>query len=319
MKCQEVNKLLLAYLNHEVTPSERMLIRAHLVGCDACQQELAALSALQSRVRQSLQVSAAQVAPSPQAWNRLQARLTGDAQPSLPWFRTWFQRLAPGVGRIYQTDKRGVKMKKGLAFTAIAALVIALAVMAFVPAVRAQVGELLRWFRFESPAGGGEVSIPGSVEFTPLRPTYLPAGFQAMAVGLNPEAASLNYWNSSTNQILIIDELRVPSDGSLPPGRKVTVNGQPAVLITGLEGDISFVFLPPTPSAPITPPAESDQIVPLESVPVSETVETVSYTDGRQLIWHIRGVEIRMLSNLPEEEMIKIAESMAPAEEESIE
>lgn len=210
-------------------------------------------------------------------------------------------------------------MKKGLAFTAIAALVIALAVMAFVPAVRAQVGELLRWFRFESPAGGGEVSIPGSVEFTPLRPTYLPAGFQAMAVGLNPEAASLNYWNSSTNQILIIDELRVSSDRSLPPGRKVTVNGQPAVLITGLKGDISFVFLPPTASAPITPPADSDQIVPLEPVPASETVETVSYKDGRQLIWLIGDVEVRMLSNLPEEEMIKIAESMAPAEEESIE
>lgn len=54
MKCQEVNELLVAYLDNEVTPSERTLIQAHLAGCDACQEELAALSALQSRVSQFL-------------------------------------------------------------------------------------------------------------------------------------------------------------------------------------------------------------------------------------------------------------------------
>ncbi len=63
MKCQEVNKLLVAYLDGEVTPSERTLIQAHLAGCDFCQKELAALSVTQSRVSQSLQVRAAQAAP----------------------------------------------------------------------------------------------------------------------------------------------------------------------------------------------------------------------------------------------------------------
>lgn len=205
-------------------------------------------------------------------------------------------------------------MKKGLALTTIAALVIALSVMAFVPSVRAQVGELLRWFRFESPAGGGEVSIIGSVEFTPLRPAYLPAGFQTMAVGLNPEAASVNYWNSTTNQILIIDQERSSPDDnrSLPLGTNVTVNGQPAVLITGLEGNVTFALLSPTPSVPITTPADSDQVVPLE--PITVPAETVSYTDGNQLVWYAGDIRIEMLSNLPEEEMLKIAESMVPAE-----
>lgn len=204
-------------------------------------------------------------------------------------------------------------MRKGFALATSVALVIALGTVVFVPSVRAQVGEFLRWFRFESPAGGGEVSIIGSTEFTPLRPTYLPAGFQAMAIGLNPEEASLNYWNSTTNQILIIDQQRLSSAGtSLPPGMSVTVNGQPAVLITGLEGSVTFVSLPPTPSAPITPPADSEQVMPLE--PITAPAETVSYTDGRQLVWYAGDIRIQMLSNLPEEEMLKIAESMAPAE-----
>ncbi len=313
MKCQEVNKLLIAYLDNEVSPSERTLIRAHLAGCDICQEELATLSALQSRVSQFLQVRAAQVAPSPQAGSRLRARLAGEARPSPSWLPTWLQRLAPGVGRINRIFG-GVTMKKGLALTTIAALVIALSVMAFVPSVRAQVGELLRWFRFESPAGGGEVSIIGSVEFTPLRPAYLPAGFQTMAVGLNPEAASVNYWNSTTNQILIIDQERSSPDDnrSLPLGTNVTVNGQPAVLITGLEGNVTFALLSPTPSVPITTPADSDQVVPLE--PITVPAETVSYTDGNQLVWYAGDIRIEMLSNLPEEEMLKIAESMVPAE-----
>ncbi|MBC7262227.1 MAG: zf-HC2 domain-containing protein, partial [Chloroflexi bacterium] len=192
MKCQQVHELLIAYSDDEVTPSERRLIQAHLAECDACREELAALSALQSHVSQALHIRAAQAAPSPQAWSRLQARIAGEARsPSR------LGRLASVGGYIKHIFRGGILMKRGVALVAIAALVIiALSVTTFAPSAWAQVGELLRWFRFESPTGGGEVSISGSVEFTPLRPVYLPAGFQAMAVGLNPEAASLNYWNS---------------------------------------------------------------------------------------------------------------------------
>jgi len=93
MKCQEVNELLVAYLDGEVTPSERTLIQAHLAGCDACQEELAVLSALQSRVSQFLQIRVAQAAPSPQAWSRLQERLT--LQPPLSWLERLAARLFP--------------------------------------------------------------------------------------------------------------------------------------------------------------------------------------------------------------------------------
>jgi len=113
MKCQEVNELLVVYSDGEVAPSERTLIQAHLAECDFCQKKLAALSATQGRVRRSLQVKAAQAAPSPQAWSRLQARLAKEARPSSSWLPSWLQRLAPGIGRsITQIFQGGVTKKK---------------------------------------------------------------------------------------------------------------------------------------------------------------------------------------------------------------
>lgn len=337
MKCQEVHKLLVAYLDDEITPSERTLVRAHLAGCDACQQELAALSALQSRVEQFLQSRAASAAPSPQAWSRLQARLTREARPSPLRLRTRPRHLAPGVGRSNQIVKGGITMKKGFAFAAIVCMVIALSIVAFVPSVRAQVErQLLRWFRFEGPMGES-VSIVGSAGFTPLRPTYLPAGFQSMAVGFNSESASLNYWNSATNQILVINEwVTSGDDRPLPDGAEVIVNGQRAVLLTGLEGSVTLTLLAPTPEPLYSEPpvrvegsvsvkvpyptptpvaVSSAQSTPVPVSPNPLQAETVSYTDGRQLVWYVGNIRIEMLSNLPVEEMLKIAESMAPAEE----
>lgn len=75
MDCQEVNELFGAYLDGEITPSERMLIQSHLAGCDVCREKLAALPAAHSRVSRSLRVQAAWAAPSAQAWSCLQARL----------------------------------------------------------------------------------------------------------------------------------------------------------------------------------------------------------------------------------------------------
>ncbi len=308
MKCQEVNKLLIAYLDNEVTPSERTLIQAHLAGCDTCQQELAVLSALQSRVSQFLQVRAAQAVPSPQAWSRLQARLAGEARPSPSWLPTWLQRLAPGVGRINQIFEGGVTMKKGFALTAIAALVIALSVMAFVPSVRAQVGEILNtWFHFKSPGGEYEMGMSGPMEFTPLHPTYLPAGLQGSGAGISSavgtgESVELSYYNDE--QFVAITQTKAPADRTLPPGQKMTVNGQPAVLVTGLEGTFEYGFRIP----------EGAQVETFGTPPAEPYHGTIAYTDGRQLTWYVGDVKIEMLSNLPVEEMLRIAESFVPAE-----
>ena len=60
---------------------------------------------------------------------------------------------------------------------------MAVSMVAFVPSVRAQVGEILNtWFRFKSPGGEYEVALSGPAEFTPLHPTYLPAGLQGSGI-----------------------------------------------------------------------------------------------------------------------------------------
>ena len=312
MKCREVSELLVTYLDGEVSPSERTLILAHLAGCASCRKELAALSATQSQISRSLQVRAAQAAPSPQAWSRLQARLVREARPSPSWLFAWLQRLAPDVDRINQIFEGGLTMKKGFALAALAALVIGISTVAFVPSVRAQVGEILNtWFHFKSPGGEYGVALSGPAEFTPLHPTYLPAGLQSGGGGISvsetgggSESVELTYHNDE--QFVTIIQSKAPADKALPAGQEMTVNGQPATLVTGLEGTFEYGF-----HIPEGAHVETFGTPPAERAPYHGTI---AYTDGKRLTWYAGDVEVEMLSNLPEVEMLKIAESLVPAE-----
>lgn len=207
-------------------------------------------------------------------------------------------------------------MKTKLFLAMLALTLIVFGVVLFTPNVWAQVGPIFRWFRFEGPADGDEVSISLATEFTPLRPSYLPSGFETMAVGLNPQVASLRYWNKSTGQILLIDEtLMVGEKVPLPVGKELTLNGHAAVLIEGLNGDLTFVQLTPTPVSPLSTP-QTSEAQPLEALNVDENVEIVKYTNAKQLTWDIGNLRIQIISNLPLEEILKIAESFVSAEAE---
>ena len=125
MNCTQTQSLLTAYLDGEVTPSEKAMIQAHLSDCSVCQQELTLLSTARSRVRTMLQHRTIHAVPSPQAWAQLEARLAKDAQPSST--KPWFSRLAPGMSQLVrQFFSGGVTMQKrpilagGMAFLAIA-------------------------------------------------------------------------------------------------------------------------------------------------------------------------------------------------------
>jgi anti-sigma factor RsiW len=132
MNCEQVQPLLVSYLNHETTPSERALIRAHVSGCAACEQEIARLSAVQDQVRSALQRRAAHAVPSPEAWNRLEAKLAKVAQPSPDRFGKWLSRLAPGVSHLVtQLFLGGVTMRNRLVFTTLATVALAIAAAVF--------------------------------------------------------------------------------------------------------------------------------------------------------------------------------------------
>src|SRR5512140_2466160 len=119
MNCEQVQSLLLAYLDEEVTPSERALIQAHLSDCTVCQQELNLLSTARGQVRAALQRRVLQAVPTRDAWSRLEARLSKVQAPSLPEaarpsskFRAWFSRKAPGAGRASNRSLGDVTMRK---------------------------------------------------------------------------------------------------------------------------------------------------------------------------------------------------------------
>ncbi|HET9913662.1 MAG TPA: zf-HC2 domain-containing protein, partial [Anaerolineales bacterium] len=111
MNCEQVQSLLLSYLDGEITPSERALILAHLSGCTVCQQELDLLSTARSRVRSALQRRAVQAVPSREAWSRLEAMMTESAQPSSR-FATWFSRMARGAGHAFNRNLGDITMRK---------------------------------------------------------------------------------------------------------------------------------------------------------------------------------------------------------------
>ena len=82
------------------------------------------------------------------------------------------------------------------------------------------------------------------------------------------------------------------------------------MLVTDLEG--TFEFGPGIPEEATvqvisTPPAE----------PLPRSI-SIAYTDGKRLTWYVGDVQVEMLSNLSEEEMLKIAASLAPWEEVSM-
>jgi hypothetical protein len=170
MKCQEVNDLLVALSDDEVTPSERFLIQAHLAGCEFCQKKQVALLATQARVSRSLQARAAQTTPPPQAWSRLQTRLAREARPASAWLPTWLQRLSPNSDRINPIPSGNLTVSKGLALAALAALIIAISTMIFIPPVRAQVVDTIQHIILGTHSWAKQVILQSKAESQPLPP-----------------------------------------------------------------------------------------------------------------------------------------------------
>ncbi|PKO22023.1 MAG: hypothetical protein CVU38_11470 [Chloroflexi bacterium HGW-Chloroflexi-1] len=246
----------------------------------------------------------------------------GAARPPLAWLR----RLAPGgvtsaplstglslskgVGRnITQIFQGGVTMKKGFAFATLAALVIVVSVVAFVPAVRAGVSG---WFRasWGGPDAGcsaairAEGSQPG---FTVLVPSYLPDTVLSSATGsvtiaMGGDADEMrNFFGNPDGQWLFITQGQAPADKALPEGQQVAIGGQRGVLITSLSGTSELGL------------ADLENVA-VEGTPPEHRPESFAYQNANQLIWYVGDTRIELLSNLPVEEMLKVAESFRPAE-----
>jgi hypothetical protein len=286
MNCREVLPRINAYLDEELSSSEKKLIQTHLATCQSCQQELESLNHLQNRLRQQLKARAASTAPSPQAWSLVQAALPDNLskepiqkKASRPFFRS----PLPFFGNLtYQ--------KVVVAFLILLALVVA------IPTVSAKVESWVgTWFSFSSPDGENFSAIGGFTAFTPYHATYLPKGFRNSGMGTatgwpDYEALELTY-NRKGGQFFTLLESKGGEAQGLPFGEDVYVGESPAVFIA------SFA-------------TSSNELV--SKKPGLSIVTEFDYSHTNLLTWFIGEVRIEIFSNLSKSEMIKIAESLAP-------
>lgn len=300
MNCKDVQDRLITYLDDELFSDEAAQVQHHLAGCEACQQEMAALWKLQSRLSQSFQQQAAGGAPLPDAWTRLQVQLNQNT--SVPKWVRW-------LGGWNMKQRRYV-------FAGIAAvLMIGFSlILVSTPAWAAMTQWFTSLFRTPLPNADGEMILFS--EFAPLYPTYIPESFYYSGSLTGGESGSmyteLRY--NDNNYFVILYEIQLQGDETLPDGQPTTIRGNPAVLQTGLAGTAQLIGG----EQEGRPPGSGgggggggggpDTASPLFP-------ESIDYTDGRQLTWFADGLYIELLTNLPEAELVKIAGSLVLAEE----
>ena len=100
MKCDQVQKSLLFYLDEELASGDHQAISRHLAGCSACRQALASLGNTRLMVNQALQNLADEVEAPPLALSQLHARLAQEARPAPAASSLRFAHQAPGAERI---------------------------------------------------------------------------------------------------------------------------------------------------------------------------------------------------------------------------
>jgi anti-sigma factor RsiW len=181
MNCKDINKLLTAYLDNEVTPEERGQIEAHLSACPHCREELEAIDATQGQLRQALKAVAGQATPSPQAWVGIKQRLTAEERPRVTTWGLAKSKVKGGKDIML----RGLVSRQPVWKTAVAgvlavALIAGLSLGILLPtgeSVYAQAEDIARNSQqVQAALGGGEVTAVKVVRIVDDRGTVICEG-----------------------------------------------------------------------------------------------------------------------------------------------
>lgn len=284
MNCSQVNSDLVAYLHGEVSPDEKVSIQAHLETCSSCQAELRRFSILETGLAQHLQLQVEQVHPAATAWHNLQTRIGQEG-----WGNTRSEMRS--IPRFH--------FKKQTTRALVLVMVVILVILLASPPVRtlaARVGEWVgSWFRFNTPGAESSMSVGGFEAFAPYTPTYLPNGFDSSGLGGTsaPDLERLELTYSDGELFVVILQSMGSGAGDLPQGKTVTVNGE--------TGRFVEVF---------ATSAEELQ----QKIPGISAVTEFDYGRTSLLAWYLAEIKLEMVSNLPAEELLKIAQSLVLAE-----
>lgn len=285
MNCSQTKSRLVAYLNGEVPPLEKESIRAHLVTCTICQGELQSLSDLEDRLAQYLRVQAEQAHAAPGAWNALQARIS-------------LERAGGGLDGLRSISTR-LHFERQTTRRLVFALIIILGLLLTAPptwTLAARISDWVgSWFHFETPGTENSLGVGGFEAFTPYSPQYLPDGFDGTGIGgtTAPDLEILTLTYEKGKQFISLLQSKGPGLDELPRGSPVKIDGEMGVFVQ--------VFA--------TSSKDLQQKIP--SIPI---VENLDWSTTSLLAWQVGEIRLELVSNLPKEEILRVARSLVPAE-----
>jgi hypothetical protein len=170
-------------------------------------------------------------------------------------------------------------------------LLLAIVTIAAVPSFRARVGEALRaWFRLEHREFAVEL-FGTRPEFIPLQPAYLPPGLSGAGGVVATPKGLLVFFGDPEGKWLVVEEAAATAPAEPIEGKRVQVGGREAILFAA-SGSIRIPI-------PGRRPVE---------------LRPLSYESAIALVYHVGDVRVRLISNLPEEELLKVAASLRPVE-----
>lgn len=180
---------------------------------------------------------------------------------------------------------------KGAAVAVFISLLLVIVTVAAVPSFRARVGEAVRvWFRLERQEFAIEI-FGTRPEFTPLQPAYLPPGLSGAGGTMSTPKGLLVFFGDPNGKWLLVEEGAVTAPAEPVEGRRVRL------------GDKEVIVLVTSGSATI--PIFGRRPVELRRL---------TYENATMLVCEVGDVRVKLLSNLPEEELLKVAASLRPLE-----
>jgi hypothetical protein len=235
--------------------------------------------------------------PSPIFREALQNKITNQVLNS---------RKAPGLAPTHRPVWFFQGIRRTIACSAIIFCMIMVSLFLSVPNVRAQVSILLQSFGVKLPFAS-EGLVLSTIE--PLAPDYIPTEMTYFFSSNfdRPTYSELRYF--SKDQFIIISESSTKKDDILPSGKPIRVGNYAGVLQEGLSGPVMLA-------------APQPQVWRMQSGSgggggggenIEEAPLQLDYTSGIQISWFQSGLRIELLTNIPLDEALKVAESMKPA------
>jgi hypothetical protein len=227
------------------------------------------------------------------------------------------QKMGNAPWKAVQTQRK-ILMKTKFTLSAFALLLVLVLTFTLVPPVRAQI---LEWYTivFRDPNNPNLVASSG-VEGQPMpyqavNPGYLPKVFSGGATFIAFGDISEMLYQAG-DKFLVITQQVAKNGETLPQGDTATVNGQPAALNTGLFGRYEQSSLGELEASGVVTAGEGSQSGTVDGIDpnIAPTLAAFDYTDAAILTFFIGTTKVEILSNLDVEELIKIAESLIPAE-----